>query len=89
MFHGGEGGRCIGLTTLPLSRADCLEILGASNSWDPQGLSRPVMGLLCLFYSCWQVSKEEPERVISKRQLASEKDTVKNIGYLREDLYTV
>jgi hypothetical protein len=25
-FLGGKGGRCIGLTTLPLSRADCLEI---------------------------------------------------------------
>jgi len=24
---GGKGGRCIGLTTLPLSCADCLEIL--------------------------------------------------------------
>jgi hypothetical protein len=23
--------------------------LGASNSWDPQGLSRPVMGLLYLY----------------------------------------
>jgi hypothetical protein len=26
--------------------------LGASNSWIPQGLSRPVMGLLCLYLSC-------------------------------------
>jgi len=24
--------------------------LGASTSWNPQGLSKPVMGLLCLFY---------------------------------------
>jgi len=27
---GGEGGRCVGLTTLPPSCADCLEI------WEPQ-----------------------------------------------------
>jgi hypothetical protein len=26
---GGEGGRCVGLTTLPSSRDDCLNILGA------------------------------------------------------------
>jgi hypothetical protein len=31
-------GRCIGLTTLPPSRADCLDILGASTSC-PKGLS--------------------------------------------------
>jgi hypothetical protein len=38
----GEGGRCVGLTTLPPSCADCLVV---SASWNPQGLSRPVMGL--------------------------------------------
>jgi hypothetical protein len=41
----GKGGRCVGLTTLPPSRADYLEILGASNSWKPKGLSKPVQGL--------------------------------------------
>jgi hypothetical protein len=40
---GGKGGRCVGLTTLPPSCADCLKNLGASNSWKSQGLSRPVM----------------------------------------------
>ena len=41
---GGKGGRCVGLTTLPPSRANSLEF------WDPQprgalgGLFRPVMG---------------------------------------------
>ena len=39
----GKGGRCVGLTTLSPSCADCLEI------WDPQSMSRPVMGLLYLF----------------------------------------
>ena len=36
------GDNSVGLTNLPPSCADCLEI------WDPQGLSRPVMGLLYL-----------------------------------------
>jgi len=27
MFPGGKGGRCVGLTTLPHSCVDCLEIL--------------------------------------------------------------
>jgi len=30
--EGGKGGRCLGLTTLPPSCADCLEI------WEPQPL---------------------------------------------------
>jgi hypothetical protein len=50
IFPGGKGGRCVGLTTLPPSCADCLKNLGASTSWNPQGLSRPVMGLLYCFY---------------------------------------
>jgi len=45
---GGKGGRCIGLTTLIPSCVDCPEILGSSTSWNTQGLSRPVMGLLQL-----------------------------------------
>jgi len=39
------GSQCAGLTTLPPSCANCLEICGASTSWNPQGLSWPVMGL--------------------------------------------
>ena len=42
---GGKGGWCTGLTTLPLSFADCLKILGASTSWTPMGLSGIVQGL--------------------------------------------
>jgi hypothetical protein len=45
---GGKDGWCLGLTTLPPSCADCVEILGASTSWDPKGLSRPVEGYLYL-----------------------------------------
>jgi hypothetical protein len=32
------------LTNLPTLCAEYLEILVASNSWSPKGLSRPVMG---------------------------------------------
>ena len=50
-FPGGKGGRCVRLTTyhhpVPLSRN-----LGALTSWNPLGLSRPVMGLLYLFFTC-------------------------------------
>ena len=48
-FPGGKDGQCIGLTTLPPSCADCLEI------WEPQPSGsfrdpRPVVGLLYLCY---------------------------------------
>ena len=43
-----KGGRCVGLTTLPPSCARLSWNLGASTSWNPQGLPRPVMGLLYL-----------------------------------------
>jgi len=41
---GDKSGRCVGLKFLPPSCADCLEILGASPSWSPNGLSRSVFG---------------------------------------------
>jgi len=40
----GKGGRCLTLATLPLSGADCLEILRPSISWNPKGISMPVIG---------------------------------------------
>jgi len=43
---GGKGGQCVGLTTLPPSCADRLDILETSTSCRPKGLSRPVHGLL-------------------------------------------
>jgi hypothetical protein len=41
IFPGGKGGRCVGLTILPLSSADCLKI------WEPQppGTLRACQGL--------------------------------------------
>jgi hypothetical protein len=41
---GDKDGRCVELTTLPPSSADCLEILEASTFWNRKGQSRPVMG---------------------------------------------
>jgi len=43
---GGKGGRCLELTALPPSCADCLKSLGAPTSWSPKGLSKPVQGKL-------------------------------------------
>jgi len=45
IFPGRKGGRCLGLTTLPPSCADCLEI------WEPQlpGNLRACPGLQCVF----------------------------------------
>ena len=52
VFPGGKGGRCIRLTTyhhpVPLLRN-----LGTLTSWNPLGLSRPLMGLLYLFTHIW------------------------------------
>ena len=48
---GGKCGRCLRLTTLPPSFADCLEILRVSTSSSPKGLSRPVMGYLYISLS--------------------------------------
>ena len=36
-FLEGKGGRCVGLTTLPPSCADCLYI------WNPQGIALPLL----------------------------------------------
>jgi len=46
---GGKDGRCVTLTTLPSSGADCLEILGASAFWNPQALSKPGQSCICTY----------------------------------------
>ena len=53
-FLGGKGGRCVGLTTLPPSCADYLEI------WEPQPSRtlRTCPGLYRDCFYCWQVSRE-------------------------------
>jgi hypothetical protein len=57
-FLGGKCGRCVGLTNLAPSCTDCLEIWGGSASWNPQGLSRPVMGLLYFFTNIFISNRE-------------------------------
>jgi len=42
--RGKVAARCVGLTTLPPSCADCQEIPGASTSRSSKGLSRHIMG---------------------------------------------
>ena len=49
-YLGHPVGRCVGLTTLPPSCVKCLEILGASTSWSPTGLSRSVKGSFTFTY---------------------------------------
>jgi len=44
---GCKWGRCVGLTNFVCRLS---WNLGTSDSWKPQGLSRPVMGLLYLFF---------------------------------------
>jgi hypothetical protein len=43
IFPGGKDGRFLELTTLAISCVDFLEILEAWTSWNPKGLSRPVI----------------------------------------------
>jgi len=51
-FMGGKGGRCVKLTNLSPSCADCLEIWEPQTSWNPVSLSRPVMELV--YFSKWE-----------------------------------
>jgi hypothetical protein len=48
--------RGVGLTTLPLSCADCLEILEASCSRSPRDMSSPVMGYIYLYITNYVLS---------------------------------
>jgi hypothetical protein len=48
----GKGDRCVRLTMLPPSCADCLQILGASNSCRPNGKSRPFIMLPAVLLLC-------------------------------------
>jgi hypothetical protein len=52
----GNGDLCVGLTTLPPSCADCLEILGSSVSWSPKNLPGFVNEITLLFVS-WAESR--------------------------------
>ena len=65
IFPGVKGGRCIGLTTLPPSCANCLEI------WEPQGLSWPVVGLLYLYQTTrCHVSEDQSQSILMTKQVS-------------------
>ena len=66
-FLGSKGGRCLGLTTLPPSCADCLEI------WEPQplGIFRACPGLYrdCLYEVSFVIPLGVLYEVCFKKQL--------------------
>jgi hypothetical protein len=62
-LSGGEGSRCVRVTTLPPSCAECREDPGALTSWNPRSLPRLVAGYLYLY-------------VLSYMHLNREKNTV-------------
>jgi hypothetical protein len=65
----GKGGQCIGLSTLPPSCVNCLEVLGASTSWILKDLSSPVMGQLCLLnFEIWETAIGTP---VTRKTLTS------------------
>jgi len=82
-FLGGKGGRCVGLTNLTTFMCRLSWNLGASTSWNPQGLSRSVMGLLYLpFYECVESHLHSPA-FSRHRNAGDEQDTcVASIGVL-------
>jgi hypothetical protein len=56
-FLGDKGGRCVDLTTLPSPCADCLEVLGVSNSWSRHSTCRPVTGIVLPFTASYEFSQ--------------------------------
>ena len=47
-IHGGKGGRCVRVTTLPTSCAECL-VIWSLNRPEPSGSHRPVIGIALPF----------------------------------------
>jgi len=73
---GSKGGLCVDLITLPPPCAHCLDILAASTSYSPRGLSRPSQGYLYFIMSMFFCSacdttnnghKFSPETINSHR----------------------
>jgi len=72
-FLGCKGGRCVGLTNLTIFKCRLSWNVGTSNSWNPQGLSRPVIGLLYLYLyltRCeWTVSRSSMLTIFETHKL--------------------
>jgi hypothetical protein len=62
----------MGLTTLTPSCADRLEIWERQSSWNPQGLSRPVMRLLYLYYYRYKPFKDETYSALYEASVCTE-----------------
>jgi hypothetical protein len=65
---GGESGPCVGLTTLPPSCVDCLEILGASTYWSLKPV-KACNGIALPLLLCWEntvlIKSGEPNLCLS------------------------
>ena len=55
-FLGDKGGQCLGLTTLPPSYTDCLEIREPQPHGTLQACNRPAQGLLAYLVILLQLS---------------------------------
>jgi len=65
---GAKGGRCIGLTTLPPSRADCLEIWEAQ----PPGTLRACNGITLPFFNHLKSAYEVPNQIALNQTIQSQ-----------------
>ena len=61
-FLGGKGGRCVGLTTLPPSCADCLEIWAPKPPGTLWACNSPAQKLLLLTCSFFYLEVKGPKR---------------------------
>jgi hypothetical protein len=64
-----KGGQYLGLSTLPPSCADCLEVLGASSFWIPKDLSSPVMGQLHVLN--FEIEETAIDTLVTRKTLTS------------------
>jgi hypothetical protein len=80
VFSAGKGGRCVGLTILPSSCPNRLEILGASNYWRPKG-SRGCheMKDAYPFIIICDESRDEHSQLRLKRRLNCNMSTKENV----------
>jgi len=75
MFPGGEGDRCVGLTTLPPSCADCLEI------WEPQppGNIRACIGSALPLPHKYNVESKFYTKLLNSKSRLSQTETIPHL----------
>ena len=79
----GKACQCLGLTTLPPSVIDCLEILGASTSWNPvkacTGIAFPYCMLQHVNYLAYMLEDSTlPKLSVTQELLNAMKTTYRN-----------